>query len=188
MHDTPRRPRPRLLPANLLVAGLASAGAVVLVILIFLNGFDNEVAGLFRVRVLYVDTWSEWCEHLEGYDLEQKHGARDVIFVGDRIRQDFLHHYRPVFIETCKRFEADQIVAGAADVWIEGTAIHLSNDAALSGRWLDSIRHKISSSWMLLERDEFLIYGTMATVFEEAVFHQSGDRISRIVLPYLLDD
>lgn len=168
--------RPPDISGWLLFGGLA--GLIVVVFLFTRNGCDNEFAALLRLRMVSVDTWDEWREHLAGTDLYVKYGAFSVTYEPDSIRSDFLRSA----LTNLSFFRSLNNV----HLWNEGTTLHVDSLASDSEtqETINFFEHVVKHEWVNLPQEEYYVHATMASLFQEVVIHGSSNRTSRIPLPF----
>jgi hypothetical protein len=172
-----RYARPPDISGWVLVGGLA--GLIVVVVLFTRDGCDNDFAALLRLRMVSVDTWAEWREHLAGTDLYLKYRAFTVRYEPDSIRSDFLRRalIDLPFVRSLN----------TARLWNEGTTLHvggLTTDLQFQDA-ANFFEHVMKHEWVNLPQDEYFIHATIASLFQEVVLHGPNDRTSRISLPFL---
>jgi hypothetical protein len=160
-----------------LVGGLV--GFVAVIYLFTRNGCDNEVAGLFRLRMVKVNTWERWREHLTGTDLYLKYGAFNVSYEPDSIRSDFARHL-PLFV-------FKKTFASPPRIWNERTTLliaSLTNEPDF-GTVKTFFEELAKREWTDLPEEEYFIHLTIASLFQEAVVQGPDDQTARIRLPFI---
>lgn len=171
------------------------------VYLVTRNGCDNPLAALVGLRNLKVDTWAEWGDQISGVDLFKKYNAFSVSYEPDSIRSDFVRNFHPLFVEQC----AKTFLAGAKSddpvvqelvrlkmigVWNEGTTLHLVNQIGFDiedkflEKWSLSIGEDLKREESDQSREEYLVYGTISSMFRELVLHGPRDEIQTIRLAF----
>lgn len=168
-------------PANL-NGWLLLGGAAALAVIVFLftrDGCDNEFAEVLRLRMVKVDTWAEWQEHLAGTDLYLKYRAFNVAYEPDSIRADFVRHF-PLSVLAVPSSSPPRI-------WNEGTTLHVSSILTDSECAAITIFFKdlTKREWMNLPEEEYFIHATIASLFQEAAVHAPNGKITRIPLPFI---
>lgn len=153
-----------------------AAACVILLVLFTRNGCDNEFAALLRLRMVSVDTWAEWREHLAGTDLYLKYRAFTVTYEPDSIRTDFV--------------EFLTINANAnsplTHLWNQGTALHVDSRSDQEFDEASAFFERLTRrEWADLPQEEYYIHATIASLFQEVIIHGPGGRTSRISLPFL---
>jgi hypothetical protein len=122
-----------------------------------------------------VDTVEEWCEQINGVDLEDKYLPAwaiifSVSFNGDAIRDDYAKMLNTMYME-----KAEGRMPRMS--WREGTALHLINLSSLfvvePEKFIDEWRAGIEKAKAFAHEDpvDTCIYGTVASLFDSLHIH-----------------
>lgn len=184
--------------------GRLSLIAIVILGFVYLvtrNGCDNSVAAFVGLRNLKVDTWAEWGDQISGVDLFKEYNAFSVSFEPDSIRVDFVRHFHPLFVEQC----ANTYLAGTKPddnvvqelvrlkmigVRNDGTILHIANQIGIDiedrflEKWSSAIEEDLRKQKSQQSNEEFLIYGTISSMFKELVLHGPDGRTQTIKLAF----
>lgn len=158
----------------------AFVGFIVAVYLFTQNGGDNEFAAFLRLRMVTVDTWAEWREHLAGTDLYLKYKAFNVSYEHDSVRADFLRNIPLHILSSTGKIPSSE----GSTMWNEGPALHIASipsDADV-GVWKTFFEQFGKTDWSGLPEQEYLVYASIATLFQEAVLHGPSDRTTKVAL------
>lgn len=175
-----RRVKPTDISGWVLVMGLV--GFIAAVYLFTRDGCDNEYAALLRLRLVKVDTWAEWREHLSGTDLYLKYGALNVNFEPDAIRADFVKTVPRQFL----RYPETAQSAETVNLTNIGTTLHIATQLHENEfhQWKRALQQKLKSDWSQMTQEEFFVYATITSLFTEIVLLRSDSKTDTLVVPF----